>query len=194
MQKGSSEKKSYCGCLLVSFAPVRRRSGAGGRDGPGELSSTTNGLSHSSSNCRPTDGSSSVPSRDTLTSRPWFHGFRTCRVRKNGSRSVRIHSTRKGRSHVDPLPSLDTSEIGFGLSSTLSLETSCSASCPADSRVHLVGKFPREGSELRLDDDAGMGSNVCRGAVLVRVFGMEYASLSYGFSANANVGRPAGAE
>ena len=57
-----------------------------------------------------------------------------------------------------------------------------------------VGKFLREGSELRLDDDAGMASNACRGAGLVRVSGMERASLFIGLSANANVGRPAGAE
>ena len=55
---------------MFHFVDFRRRRNIGGQEGPGKLARASDGLSHSSSSCRPTVGSSSVPSRDTLTSRP----------------------------------------------------------------------------------------------------------------------------
>ena len=41
------------------------------------------------SSWRPTSGSSSVPSRETLISRFWFQGFRRCLTEEDGGSSAR---------------------------------------------------------------------------------------------------------
>src|SRR6266478_4482130 len=78
----------------VDFEPWRRKAVCGSEDTAGTSAGDGGRLSHSSNNCRPMLDSSSVPSRDILTSRPWFHGFRKCFVRENDRGSVQIQSTR----------------------------------------------------------------------------------------------------
>ena len=177
---------------MFHFVDFRLRRSIGGQEGPGKLARASDGLSHSSSSCRPTVGSSSVPSRDTLTSRPWFHGFRMSRVRKNGSDTVRIHSMRNGR-----LSDAGAGPPSFGTSETSS-ETSCSnkkspetISYSVESRAPPAGVSLREWSELCLDkEDVWAGSSAHGGRVLM--FGIELVSLSHGLCAND--GRSVGAD
>lgn len=60
--------------------------------------------SHSARRSLPTSGSSSVPSRETFTSRSAFQGFRRCRVRLKDKGCTRIHTTGKGVPHSARAP------------------------------------------------------------------------------------------
>src|SRR6266481_5045981 len=114
----------------VDFEPWRRKAVCGSEDTAGTSAGDGERLSHSSNNCRPMLDSSSVPSRDILTSRPWFHGFRKCFVRENDRGSVQIQSTRNGRPRASAEPSFGASRSFVGSSATV-----CKAASRACFRV-----------------------------------------------------------